>query len=300
MSDVASTKTAWTCTASPPGDLTVGQPFEISCAGDSVAMKAESLGITELGDQKYHLKLTSIKSADDRHIEATVVSYKPGVYGKDGGKDGGNDGPFFLSDGTNSVELRGLTFEVHSVIPKGEKPEAFPAFPFWEMGFPWWFWVLSFYAVALPLLGIFLWARKAAQLKKLRQELERHRTVRPPFDEFHRELRLLERKHGVEPTDPKLYVQELNRVFRMFLVRELIVPALDWSDRAVLKEIKKRHRVLYDDLNGALAQVMRELNRAQSVASVNVGDAQQLAKMARETSESVFRVQARIAAKGRK
>lgn len=274
--------TIWNCGVEGAQGLTVGSRFSIKCSGSPVApLQADAMAIMDERGEPFGLKILEVQSVDESHLNATVTSYTPAQY---------KDVTFKLSDGRQTIELKGIDFSVGSVLQREQKQEPYPAFPPWTMAFPLWLWFAIGLAILLPSLGTWSIARRKIQRRKLIEGLKKQKTARPPFDELHRELRQLERTHGLEPKEPQKYVEDLNRAFRLYLVRELTVPAFDWSDREIMHEIKRSSKHVFIECEKPLGRLLRELRRAsRTVPSIN--DCQQLTAMVRETSEGVFKIQ---------
>lgn len=274
--------TAWDCVVEGAQGLTVGARFSIKCSGSPVApFQSDALSIIDERGEPFGLKLLEVQSLDESHLHAAVTSYTPAEY---------KGVTFKLSDGRQTIELKGVDFQIASVLQQEQKQEPYPAFPPWVMSFPLWLWFAIGLAILLPSLGTWSFARRKIQRRKLIEGLRKQKTARPPFDELHRELRQLERVHGLEPKEPQKYVEDLDRAFKFYLVRELTVPAFDWSDREIMREIKRSSKHVFVECEKSLGRLLRELRRAsRTVPSIN--DCQQLTTMVRETSEDVFKIQ---------
>lgn len=287
----------WNCQAEVSADVTVGQKFSLGCSGESVPLlKTDQVVIytRELDPVTKHaslnnLKILEVQSIDDRHFQATVTSYLTGKYQ--------DDNIFVLTDGTNEIALQNIKFNVASVMQKGQEQKPYPAYPPWIMPIPLWFIALIIMAVIVPAVGIWLIFKRQKQKRALIESLKKQKTARLPFDEFHRDIRLIEKKHGLEPHDPKGYIGDLEKSFRLYLIRELIVPANDWSDRAILNEIKSQHKTVWSASERGLKRLLKEFERARRANAVSVTDSRQLYSMCLEVSEDIFKV---IAAKNKR
>ena len=72
-------------------------------------------------------------------------------------------------------------------------------------------------------------------MRKLTQELARHNTPLGAYPQFCKDLRALDRKYFTLASgrgNPSQFIGELNQHFRMYLVREFLLPAHEWSSRA--------------------------------------------------------------------
>lgn len=131
--------------------------------------------------------------------------------------------------------------------------------------------------------------------KRLIESLSRFQTAASPYNVYNKDLRQILRRfqatvsaNGVD--HPKDYLKELDLSFRMYLVRELRVPALDWSNREVMGEIKRRYKNLYFDLEDDLKALFRELEKAKkSEEKLSFVDCEQLRDMSRRLVDQIYK-----------
>ncbi len=287
MSTPQSKLPIWNCQVEAPPQINVGTHFQINCSGEAVPLKTDQVMIyaKELDSQTQqaslnNLKILEVKNVNDHEIQAVATSYLVGKYE--------HDDFFVLTDGKNEVALQNLKFTVTSILQPNQENKPYPAYPPWAMSIPFWFIILIALLIIGPIAGILRIFIKQKQRRVLIESLKKLKTARLPFDEYHREIRILEKKYGVEPNDTKGYVADLEKAFRLYLVRELIVPANTWSDRAILKEIKSKHRVVWIENEKNLRRLLKEFERAKK-SNVTVTDCRQLYLMSLEVSESIFK-----------
>jgi hypothetical protein len=63
------------------------------------------------------------------------------------------------------------------------------------------------------------------------------------------------------------------------------VPALEWSDRAITEDLRKRHRRVYVESGEKLRATLRELRRLCARDRVELADVEQLHRMSVEAAE---------------
>jgi len=259
--------------------LTVGEIFGLSCNGESAKLNGEKIRITEAGKEKtYTLKILKVNSLSESSGEFEVTTYQPGEH---------KNVSFVLSDGSGVVKLEPLGLNVRSVIPPGPPPEPFGPFGPWKMSWPLWWWLVL--AVALILVALISWRkyRQVSKRRKLRLEVEEYRKRHSPFDEFQKELRQMQRKLERGAGNPVEMLQNLQRDFKLFLTRTLVVPATDLQDRGLRREIWKRHRRTFKkEVHQELARFLTELKRADR-PDISAGDVAQLVAWAQNLSETV-------------
>lgn len=274
----------WECSLTgvdggPLAKMTVGQKAVLKCAGPSVAewKSAPKLQFPSPEDE-FTLAVIQPRKTGVNDGEWIVTGYKPGSYRPDW---------ILITDGTNHIKATGLSWTVETVIeqPKDGKPvEPYPAMGPLILIWPWWLWA-SIAAVVMT-IGVFgfIRFRRYRARKKLLERLSRTGTVLTPYAEFHKVLRQLSRKH---PGTAEAYLKQLDDSFRMYLTREFIVPADEWSDRAVLTDIKKRNKLIFKSAGKDLAAAMREMKRAKEAKALNVADCEQLQEISRKLVDKI-------------
>lgn len=274
----------WDCALStieggPVAKLTVGDKMLLKCSGPTVSeWKAAPKIQFPNPEDEFTLAIVEPKKTGINDGEWIVTGYKPGGYKPDW---------ILITDGGNNVKVTGLSWTVESVVepPKeGEKAEPFPpkgpVFLIW----PWWLWAsIAGVAVLIGLVAYFRIRRYRAR-KALLERLAQKGTVLTPYAEFHKVLRQLSRKHPEKPED---YLKQLDDSFRAYLMREFVVPADEWSDGAVLKDIKKRNKTLFKEAGKDLAAAMREMKRAKAAKRINVADCEQLQEISRKLVDKI-------------
>ena len=217
-----------------------------------------------------------------------VTGYKPGNY---------ESQSLEFTDGENGFRIENLTWNVESVL-KGEKKEPYPPFGPFRMSVPIWYW-LSIALVILALLIFFIFKlKKYFDRKKLIEQLKAKGTALAPFNQFYKKLRFTcrgwkarqwsERQTGAKSEGVEEVVTQIDRIFREYVMREFLIPTLEWSDQQVLKEMRRRHRRIYEELKSEMERLLRELKRAKLNSEALTGvDCEQLAMMSQQVTEKI-------------
>jgi hypothetical protein len=261
--------------------LTVGQAINLKCEGDSANLISDSVRLEKDGQPKnYSLKIIKTKSVSATGGEFEVVSYEVGEH---------RQVSFVLTDGATKVQTQPLSWNVKSVIPPEQQPPPQPFGPFgpWHMSWPLWWWLML--ALVITAIGLFVWrkARALAKRRRLEKEVKEYRERHSPFDEFHKELRQYQRKLERGHSNPKEFLVPLENGFKLFLMRTLVLPAPELSDRALRREMKRRHkRTMKDDIHKNITQFLIELKRANR-EDVSGSDVLQLVEWAQNLSEKI-------------
>lgn len=222
MSDVS-----WNCSVEkvPPTGLTVGTLFELGCQGPQVAgLVPTSLGLELAKADRYKLQVLEVKSAGETGFQAVVTGYVPGQINLESA---------VLTDGLVRIALKGIEFEVQSVLdPADKEPKPFP--PEGPVGLMWPRPVL-FSILLLVLLigaGVLFGIRRRRQAHAFREWLEKNQTPLSPIDQLNKELRRI-----AKDRNPLSQVTEMQRVTREYLARETRAPVLTASPKSIFRKI---------------------------------------------------------------
>lgn len=269
--------------------LTVGDIVGLSCKGEMAQLlDSTKVSILEAGKEKsYALKVIKVHSLTEQSAELDVTSYETGEH---------KEVSVLLTDGTNFIKAEPLGWNVKSVIPEGQPPEPFGPFGPWRMKWPLWWWIVL--AVIVLVVAFFTWrkARQVAKRRRLQLEVEEYCKRHSPFDELQRELRQMQRKIERGSFKPAEMLPNLHQGFRLFVMRTLVVPALELSERRLRREIWQRHKATFKkDLHQELYKFLTELKRANR-ADVSEKDTAQLVEWAQNLSEKLDAALSRSAA----
>ncbi len=222
--------------------LTVGQVFELHCQGDVPAtFQVSKAQITGLQD-KYTLKLLKMESPDSTHANLQLTSYRVGMQNFD---------QIQVTDGTTTLDFPAVHFEVKSVLPPPQQgaTQQQPPKPYGPMGplilpVPWVYWALvaSVFGIFI-LLSAWSWRKRKNRLEILR-EIKKRTTGPNPVAQFHRDLRILTRKAGLQDTQgdllisPDVYMKELRMIGETFWGQKYRLALLGQPSERLEKEFK--------------------------------------------------------------
>lgn len=216
--------------AIPAEGLTVGTEFELNCqSSDPLVINTQALRLELPKAEKFSLRILETKSLGEHEARFIAASYKAGQVAIEGA---------MLTDGTLSVPIEKLTFEVQSVLdPNEQPPQAIPPFSAELMWWPAWFFVLVAGAVLLVGVLVALIFRRNKRKKAFRLWLESVMTPMSPFDQMNKALRYAGRER-----DPEKQLAAIDGA-----VREYLCKLYEWDFRkldgtAMLARIRKSDR----------------------------------------------------------
>jgi hypothetical protein len=219
--------------------LTVGQIFEFNCKGPfPVGFKFQQATVTGLQD-KYTLKLLKFEMRDLETAQIKLTSYSVGQQKLD---------KIQITDGEKTLEFPGVQFQVNSVLPPPEggtqqqPPKPFGPFGPMKIPVPPVYWLILISVIGIMAFAFALkWKRRRDRLDVL-QEIKNRTKGPTPVVQFHRDLRILTRKAGVQDhqllIDPKVYLKELRLITETFWGQKFKVALLDQPSDRLEKEFK--------------------------------------------------------------
>lgn len=286
----------WTCNMTPKQQpVTVGSLQDMVCHGEfTEKLDAKNLKIKfESKEHDYVLHILEAGALDHTSMSFVVTSYKAGKF----------QPPFVITDGIHSVQVKDLSWTVESVLANVQEKKPVPSKGPFALSMPWWVWTSLALGVLLLFTLVFLKIKKIWERKKLIEQLSHHSTALPPFHQFNKDLRSALRdwqqseykKHqGSEPFTRRDLLQSTEKMFRQYLMRELLIPTLEWSDAQILNELKRRHKKVFIELAPEIKKFLREVREAQKgEQKLSQIDCEQLVAMARKTSEKVYDLKTR-------
>lgn len=290
MSDVA----VWNCEFAPSSEsgganldaLTVGARFLMKCHGD-IAVSWGSGAVPKLvfakPEDEYSLSLLKVIRQEPTAVEYEVTAYKAGEHAPEYVR--------VLAD-VGSAEARGFEFtsprwKVASVLKPQQPPQPVPPFGPWDLSLPLWFVILVGVVVLLVVAMIVRTVRRFNQRRRMLEELGRHKTALQPLHQFYRDARHLRRRlhDAKQPSDLTAISTDLNREFRLYVLRRYQIPTLDWSNAAILAELRRRHRATYDQSGESLKRTLRELTKIVDRTNLAPHDVEQVHRMSLDTAE---------------
>jgi hypothetical protein len=262
--------------------LTVGSKFSMSCKGDiAVAWGEGPLNVQfPKKEDSYTLQILKSEKLDPNEAVLVVTGYKAGKHNPDYVR---------VTQGALGFEVAKPAWEIKTVLKQGEQPQPYPPYGPWSLGFPMWIVIAVLIALALIGLMIFRAVRRHTQRNRMLAELARHKTALSPIHQFYRDARQLRRRLNVaqDKAEYKAVADDLNRDFRLYVLREFQIPTLDWSDRAIAEDLRKRHRRVYQTAGDSLKRALRELARMKAQAEVKPTDVEQLHRMSMDAAERI-------------
>jgi hypothetical protein len=266
--------------------LTVGSRFAWKCHGDiGVAWDQKPFRLVfAKNEDQYTLSILKVLRQDPNDVEFEVTAYKPGEHKPDYVRVLQGQGAE-----EKGFETAHPTWVVHSVLDPKQPPQPYGPFGPWSLHLPLWFIMIVALVAALIVGAVVRFVRKSTQRRRMLEELQRHKTVLPPLHQFYRDTRQLRRRlHNVkEPTELKQIGVDLDRDFRLYVLRRFQIPALEWSNGDILKDLRRRHRKTYLETHEPLKRTLRELMKMKERPQLAANDVEQMQRMSLETAEKL-------------
>lgn len=287
----------WTCESIKQQkeltELQVGDLFKIKCNGEGLSESLNKpLKIIFAEEKDNHsLKVIDTEVAEFNNVQLVVTGYRAGPFKHS----------FFITDGQKNIQVDGLNWQITSVLPKNQPPP--PPFGGILVGlsYPLWMWITLAIVVSV-IIGLFVRSvQKVRQRRQLMSRLREYSTALSPFNQFNKDLRLILRKVSYAGTSDEYSIEqaltEIDNEFKLYLVRELKVPAIEWTIRQVISELKSRHRKIFDQAGLDIRNTLYELRGAlRSSKDISWSDCEQLAKMTRNAASKVNKVKKGLSA----
>lgn len=247
-------------------ELTVGREFILVCEGDFPKdLVTEKLHFVVDAKAKYAIQLRSMEFRSTTEADLKVTSLMAGKIAIPN---------LQLTDDTQTLDLGQVAFEVTSVLPPPDPQNQTKQEPFGPIGpaqlpVPSLYWALL--AGVLILAAVIAGMRifRAVQRRKMLEELREHDSSLSPLAQFHQGFRKLQRQNkvffgvtNVPPEDVLQCVDDTYRMLKLYLTRKFQVPALEWSPRLVIKDIRKHHPRHFAQDGDELGKLYKEYERA--------------------------------------
>jgi hypothetical protein len=268
--------------AAPLTNLTVGSLFDLHCKGDIPVEWRETPVTLKFAQQEqaYTLYLLKTLKLEKNEAEFVVTGYKAGKH---------NPEYVRILQGENGFEFLKPTWNIASVLKPNEQTQPYGPMGPWFLMLPSWIWVTVaiLFIAFVTILVRFL--RRRIQRKRMLEELDKHKTVLTPVNQFYRDSRLFQRRlhQSQSSNEYKNLLAGLNREFRLFVLREFKIPTLDWSDRAIVEDLRKHHYHSYRVGGDNLKKTLRELTRLQTQDQFQMEDLEQLHHMCMDAAEKL-------------
>ena len=290
----------WDCTvATNEGaelpTLTVGDLFILKCQGNYLEEFSGPYKFFQYSKDghpmEYGLNHLGTMVLNETDLTFVVTSYRPGKY---------KEATFYIKSSDHKLmQISSVNFEVHSVIDKNQKQPPKPFGPVGPVGLsmPWWFWGSIIGSVLIIFLLAGLKIKKRWDRKKLKEELARHGTALSPFHQMNKDLRKISRELGFYTDESfpegvgRKSIEKIETEFRLFIIRELTIPALQWKDKSILKEIKKYHGRVFLERGVEIERLLDEFAKARRAdRPVSLTDCRQFLEISRVVSEGIYQV----------
>jgi hypothetical protein len=267
----------------PLNNLTVGSKFKMNCHGDiPVEWNRDNVGVAfkDKKSEEYTLFVLNANKLAPNDAELTVTGYKAGQFK-----------PEFVRiiQGDHGFEVMKPEWEIRTVLKQNEQPKPYAPYGPWGVGLPLWFMIFIGVLVGLVTFFVIRFVRRRMQRQKMLRDLALHATAISAVNQFYKDSRQIKRKldQAQADADVKDMAVQLDKEFRLFVLRQFQVPALDWSDRAIVDDIRKRQRRDFDLYADPLRKALRELTRIKARNTVSVTDAEQLHQICLDAVEAV-------------
>lgn len=242
--------------------LTVGREFILSCEGEFPRdLQTDKVHVIIPADFKYNLHFLAFEFRNPTTADIKLTAYRAGEF---------KIPDLQITDGVQTVSLGPVDYRFESVLPApqpGEqqaKQEPYGPVGPAKLSVPMLYWAILAGAMGLVLLLILTKIYRVVQRRSMLERLREHDSALSPLSQFHQDLRRLQRKNAVYFGVPATAgdVQEafaaLHMSFLLFLTRKYRVPAFEWSERLVLKDLKKYHARVYAEFGVDTKKLYRE------------------------------------------
>jgi hypothetical protein len=268
--------------------LTVGQIFLLNCEGPWPEMKSDAIELRLDKENAYKLKLLKFDFLSKTQAQLTVTSYKAGQHQLKAVQ---------VVDAENSAVLGDLNFAVNSVINPQQPPKE-PYGPFGPLvlHLPIWY-PLSLVLLFAAMASIFFYRwRRRRQKMKLLDRMRLNEYAMDPFFQFYQTARKLQRGYGffsgipLQTGEAAKFVFELEQAYKIYLARRFQIPTLYWSERRILRDLKRNHRAFFQVFRLEVRRSLAEISRAvKAGGTMNEKDCQQLFDLLRKQVDQADR-----------
>lgn len=256
------------CNISGAEQLTVGKIFEVLCQAEQTSEFAElDLNTLELrleqADQ-FKLQILEAKKPTDDQLILSVTSYRTGQHQLPA---------LQIVDQNKSYVLGDLQFTVASVMDPAEpRTEPYPTLGPLGISIPLIYWLVLAAVFLVIVTKIYFKLRKSKQKKKLLLELNLDSYAQSPSLQFYTSLRKARRLISLQQSQDqdseslnksyKEMLQTSSDAYLLYLSRTFHVPAVKWSHRQILNDLKENHKLEFKDLGQGIKKTLVEIHRA--------------------------------------
>lgn len=287
-------------------ELTVGREFIFVCDGDYTKdLQQDKLEFIKTPEMKYQIKLLGFEFRSPTQADIKVTSYTPGMVRLP---------QLQLTDGVQVLNLGDQSFSVVSVIQApaagqappteggagqsaaAQQPQPFPAMGPIDILIPSLYWTIFGVIVGGLVLSVGFKIVQFILRKNTLERLKAFDSAQTPEQQFHANFRKLQRTNPVffdaevSSEDAQSVVSETLKYFKTYLTRRYQIPALELSDRLLLKDLKKYHPKAYGEFRSDLEKILKEYSLAlKDQNKLTKIDAQNLAHNSRKLVEKLER-----------
>lgn len=308
----------------PDNQLTVGREFLFVCEGEFPRdLNQEKLELVKTPEMKYQIQLLGFEFRSPTQADVKVTSYVVGQQKFEQLQL--TDGTYSLNLGDQAFgvitvitpeeiqkqkELFGeagatenpATFSGEPVqnpaAPQGQGQGAqikpYPAMGPVEISLPTVYWASGLALLGLILVLISFKVFRKIQRANLLERLKQYDSAQTPAQEFHSSFRRFQRTnqvfYGQEVSSEEVQsaVQTAAKAFRIYLTRQFQVPALEWSAKLILQNLRKYHVAVYQEHHAAISKLLVEYALAeQDLSKLTKVDALNLANNTRKLVEQL-------------
>ena len=165
--------------------LTVGEVFQMDCKGPTAELLSADLQFKDEKGKQYKLHILEVLDESENNLQLKAVSYRPGDH---------KFKKLFIEDqGQPVVRIESLDFKVKSVLKNSMQKPYGPVMAM-KLSYPSWLWMAFVFPLVVILLGLLFWWRRKLQMLRVIERLKKHDTALGAFNQFNKDMRLLERK----------------------------------------------------------------------------------------------------------
>lgn len=245
--------------------LTVGREFLLVCDGEFPKdFELEKLHFQLSPEQQYQIKLLNFELRSGSKADLKVTAYQTGTI---------KFKELTLTDGVKQAILGPLEYTVASVLPPKDPqnseapPEAYGAVGPATVQVPMLYWSILMAVIACLLLLLLTKIYRFIQRRNLLARLKEYDSAQTPIAQFHQSLRGLQRTNesffGGKTTTPVLEaaLTRSRDVFFLYLTRRFQVPAMEWGEKLILRDLKQYHPKMFKECSGDLKKLFNEFSK---------------------------------------
>ena len=217
-------------------------------------------------------------------MHLVVTSYKVGSHKIDG---------IQISDGQEFVDVNPLSLKVSSVIKGQAQSQPYGPMGPLALNRPSWYWPSLAVILILIMSWLFWRWRRSYKRKRAIESLATHQTSLSPYNQFNKDFRALERRWNMLTSQEKkysTYLHNVEEVFRMYLVRELSIPAKEWKNKEILSEVRRKI-FLSQACRKGIGEFLLEMARLSKREEKDLTklDGQQMSQLGRRLADQIHK-----------